>query len=142
MVVLVVAGALLCAVDGGTAATPKADGKTKTSRWFHTGPGRADRVFTMPQPRGIVLLSRLTTTYGIRASVAARIPSGAGIGVVNYGNLGHPSGCHRRGSLWICSPSQEGCPMPKAAWRVHVLKTGGPAGLIRFDFVVGEPPRG
>jgi len=27
--------------------------------------------------------------------------------------------------------------MPKAVWRIHLLKTGGPAGLVRFDFVVG-----
>jgi hypothetical protein len=30
--------------------------------------------------------------------------------------------------------------MPKAVWRVHVLKAGGPAGLVRFDFVVGKAP--
>jgi len=27
--------------------------------------------------------------------------------------------------------------VPKAVWRIHLLKTGGPAGLVRFDFVVG-----
>ena len=26
--------------------------------------------------------------------------------------------------------------MPKAVWRIHLLKTGGPAGLVRFDLVV------
>jgi hypothetical protein len=94
----------------------------------------------MPQPAGVVLLTRLTTTHGIRVSVAARIPSGAGVNVVNYGSLGTPSPCRRRGSLEVCAPSQEGCPMPRAVWRVHVLKTAGPAGLVRFEFVVGKAP--
>jgi hypothetical protein len=31
--------------------------------------------------------------------------------------------------------------MPGAVWRIHVLKTSGPAGLVRFDLVVGKPPR-
>jgi len=127
---------LICAVGGADAAPPD-HGKTKTSLWFQTGPGRVSRVFTMRQPRGVVLLTRLTTSYGIRASVAARIPSGAGVRVVNYGNVGNPSLCRRRGSLLVCTQDQEGCPMPRAVWRVHLLKTRGPAGLVRFDFVVG-----
>lgn len=131
---------LIGAAGGGHAAPPKA-GKTKTSRWFQTGPGPAWRVFTMKQPRGVVLLTRLTTTYGIRASVAATIPGVAGVRVVNYGNLGDPSPCRRRGALQVCTQSHEWCPMPRAAWRVQILKTGGPAGLVRFDFVVGKPPR-
>ena len=140
-IVMLAALALACAVGGANGAPPKAEGKTKTSRWFQTGAGPARRVFSMPQPRGIVLLTRLTTTYGIKASVAATIPGGAGVRVLNYGNLGDPSPCRRRGSLEICTQSQEGCPMPKAVWRIHVLKTGGPAGLVRFDFLVGEPPQ-
>jgi len=27
--------------------------------------------------------------------------------------------------------------MPKAVWRIHLIKTRRPAGLVRFDFVVG-----
>ncbi len=39
----------------------------------------------------------------------------------------------------VCTQSVEQCPMPKSAWRVHLVKAGGPAGLVRFDFVVGKP---
>jgi hypothetical protein len=138
---VVALAALVCAVGGGNAAPPKAEGQTKTSRWFQTGPGPARRVFTMRQPDGVVLLTRLTTTYGIRASAAATIPGVAGVRVLNYGKLGDPSPCRRRGSVEVCTQSQEGCPMPKAVWRIHLLKTGGPAGLVRFDFVVGKPPQ-
>jgi hypothetical protein len=136
---VVALAAFVCAVGGANAAPPK-EGQTKTSRWFQTGPGPARRVFTMRQPAGVVLLTRLTTTYGIRASAAATIPRLAGVRVLNYGNLGDPSPCRRRGSLMVCTQPQEGCPMPKAVWRVHVLKAGGPAGLVRFDFVVGKAP--
>jgi hypothetical protein len=141
-VVIALALALgLGGVTNGSAAAPRTDGKTRTSRWFWTEAGSARRVFTMPQPAGVVLLTRLTTTYGIKASVAATVPRLAGVRVLNYGNLGDPSPCRRQGSLEICTQSQEGCPMPKAVWRVHVLKTGGPAGLVRFDFVVGKAPK-
>jgi hypothetical protein len=137
---LVALAALMSAAAGGNAAPPK-EGQTKTTRWFQTGPGPARRVFTMRQPAGIVLLTRLTTTNGIRASAAATIPGVAGVRVLNYGKLGDPSPCRRRGSVEVCTQSQEGCPMPKAVWRIHLLKIGGPAGLVRFDFVVGKPPQ-
>jgi hypothetical protein len=91
----------------------------------------------MRQPSGIVRLTRLTATYGIRASVMATIPSGAGVRVVNFGTWRNPAPCRRRGSLLVCTQSQEACPMPKALWRIRLLKTGGPPGLVRFDFVVG-----
>jgi hypothetical protein len=134
----IVVVALAAGASGvGNATPPSTHGKTKTSVWLQTGPGRADRVFTMRQPRGVVRLTRLITTYGIRASAAATTPRGAGVRVMNYDNLGDPSPCKRRGSLEVCTQSQEGCPMPKAVWRIHLLKTGGPAGLVRFDFVVG-----
>jgi len=133
---VVALAAALCGV--GNASPPKASGKNKTSVWFQAGPGRVSHVFTMQQPRGIVRLTRLTTTYGIRASAAAMtIPGLAGVCVVNWDSPGNPAPCGRRGSLLVCTQSQEGCPMPKAVWRIHLLKTGGPAGLVRFDFVVG-----
>ncbi len=30
--------------------------------------------------------------------------------------------------------------MPRATWHVHLVKLDGPAGTVRFDFVVGTPP--
>lgn len=131
---------LLSGASADASPTPRRP-DTRTSRTFALGPGRADRVFTMRQPRGVVLLTRLTTTYGIRASVAATIPKVAGVRVMNFGNLGDPSPCRRKGSLEVCTQSQEWCPMPKARWRIHLLKTGGPGGVVRFEFVVGPPPR-
>jgi hypothetical protein len=136
----VVALTALVSVAGAADAAAPAAGRTKTSVWFQTGPGLDRLVVTMPQPRGIVLLPRLTTTYGIRASAAASIPGVAGVRVVNYGELGDPSPCRRRGSLEVCTQSQEGCPMPRAVWRILLLKSGGPAGLVRFDFMVGKRP--
>jgi hypothetical protein len=137
---LAVAVATLTYASAGAGQAPTRQ-DAETSRTIAFGPGRAHRVLTMRQPRGVVLLTRLTTTYGIRASVAATIPGVGGVRAVNYGNLGSPSPCRREGSLMVCTPSHEWCPMPKARWRVHVLKAGGPAGIVRFDFVVGPPPR-
>jgi hypothetical protein len=134
LAVVALAGTMCTA---GNASPPNAYGKSKTSVWFQAGPGRASRVFTMRQPGGMVRLTRLTTTYGIRASAAAMtVPRLAGVRVVNWDSPGNPAPCRRRGSLLVCTQSHEGCPMPKAVWRIHLLKTGGPAGLVRFDFVV------
>jgi hypothetical protein len=132
--------ATLTSASADAGGPPKSP-NTRTSRTFVLGGGPARRVFTMRQPQGVVRLTRLTTTYGIKASVAATIPGVAGVRVINYGTLGNPSPCRRRGSFEVCTQSQEGCPMPRAVWRIHLLKAGGPAGVVRFDFVVGPPLR-
>src|SRR5215211_1181223 len=116
---------------------PRRPARTRPACGFRLGRDGSGHVFTTQQPRGIVRLTRLTTTYGIRASAAAMtIPGLAGVCVVNWDSPGNPAPCGRRGSLLVCTQSQEGCPMPKAVWRIHLLKTGGPAGLVRFDLVV------
>jgi len=48
--------------------------------------------------------------------------------------------CRRVGSFDVCTQQEEWCPMPRATWHVHLVKLDGPAGTVRFDFVVGTPP--
>jgi hypothetical protein len=128
------------AIVAAFAASPQATSATssahasRTSRTVVFGLDAGRHVFTMRQPRGVVLLTRLTVTHGIRASADARIPGVAGVRVSTT------SAC-RRGAVDVCTQSQEWCPMPRAAWRVHLRKTAGPAGVVRFDFVVGRPRR-
>jgi hypothetical protein len=122
----------------GRAAQPVA----KTSRSFELGAGRARRAFYLRQPKGVVLLTRLTVTHGIGAYLTATIPSGAGVRVSSIAERGDPlSPCRRRGRFDVCTQAQEWCPMPTAKWRILLVKVGGPAGLVRFDFAVGKPPR-
>lgn len=131
-ILVVLAGAVSLVAPPDTSAT-SARPASQTTRTF-LGPGADARVFTMRQPRGVVLLTRLTVTRGISAWADARIPGVAGVRVST-------SDCRRRGRFDVCTQFQEWCPMPRAAWRIHLRKTGGPEGVIRFDFVVGAPRR-
>lgn len=127
-----------CSVEG-SAAPPTTEGKTKTSRWFQLPAGPANRTFKMRRPSGIVRLTRITTAYGIRASVTATVGRLIAVSVSNDSERYDPvRRCRREGSLMICAQAQEGCPAPAAVWRVQLEKLGGPAGLVRFDFVVSR----
>ena len=112
------------------------------SHVFEFGPGSARRVFAVRQPSGVVLLTRLTVRHGIRAWATATVPNVSGVRVSTIRERGDPlSPCRRRRRFDVCTQSQEWCPMPAARWRILLVKVGGPASLVRFDFVVGKPPR-
>jgi hypothetical protein len=141
IVVAVAYGALHMASAGARDASSGAQPVTKTSRAFQLGSGGALRVFKMRKHSGVVLLTRLTVAHGIRAYVTATIPKVSGVRVSTIPERGDPrSPCHRQGRFDVCTQSQEWCPMPAAAWHIRLVKVGGPAGLVRFDFVVGKPP--
>jgi hypothetical protein len=115
----------------------------RTTRTFVFEVGNARRVITMQQPRGVVLLTRLTVTRGISAWADLRIPRGTNARAPGGAavRVSTSSGCRRRGAVDVCTWPQQWCPMPRATWRIRLRKTGGPPGVIRFDFVVGEPRR-
>jgi hypothetical protein len=129
---LITASALIIAP--GAAPSRPSKGHSGTSHWFVVGPGKTTRTVTTRRPSGVVVLTRLTVTRGIIASVRATIPGVAGVGVST-------TNCRSRGRFDVCTQSQEWCPMPRARWRLHLVKTGGPAGFVRFDFVVRKEPR-
>jgi hypothetical protein len=92
----------------------------------------------MRRPYGIVRLARITAKSGIRASVEATAGHLLAVSLSNDPQHDDPAReCRSRGDLEICTVAQEGCPSPPALWRVRLEKRGGPAGLVRFDFVVG-----
>jgi hypothetical protein len=134
---LIVAVAALACAAGGANAAPAREGETDTGRWFQLGPGPAIRTFKMRRPEGIVRLTRITTTAGIRASVEATIHGLIAVNVSSdTGRFDPARTCRRRDALQICTQAQEGCPAPAALWSVTLRKFDGPAGLVRFDFVV------
>jgi hypothetical protein len=100
------------------------------------GPQR--RTLWLRRPAGVVLLSRVIVPRGTVASVSAEIPGVAGVGVDTRDLV--PNTCRAAARLVTCTRSQEWCPMPAARWRVTLVKRAGPAGVIRFVFVVGAPP--
>jgi hypothetical protein len=102
--------------------------------------GRAVRRFTLREPAGVIVLSRLTVPHGVRAYVDATIPNIAGTRFSTARPHDPALVCRRRGSFDECTQSQEWCPMPAAVWRLHLVKQGGPAGPIRIDYRVGPPP--
>jgi hypothetical protein len=113
--------------------------KIQATRTFHVGAGRATRTFTLHEWSGVILLNRLTVRHGVRAFVDARIPHVAGAKVASW-STGGASNCRRNGAFDVCTQGEEWCPMPQAIWHFRLVKLSGPAGAIRFDYVVAPPP--
>jgi hypothetical protein len=113
----------------------------QTTRTFRLGPGRAIRTFTLQEPSGVILRNQVTVRPGVRAFVESRIPGVAGAGVWTWSSRAHPSECQRRGHLSVCRQYEEWCPMPQATWHFRLVKLGGPASLVSFDYVVAPPPK-
>ena len=113
----------------------------RTTRTFHLGAGRATRMFTFRERSGVILRNQLTVRHGVRAFVDARIPDVAGAKVWSWASRNDPSSsCWRDGAFDVCTQGEEWCPMPQATWHLHLVKLSGPAGPIRFDYVVAVPP--
>jgi hypothetical protein len=141
-IVLGVAAALLLLSGESAAATNAASAARPTSRTFVLGAGRATRTFTFRERSGVILLNRLTVPVGVRAFVTARIPHVAGAQVWSWQVRGNPSlGCRRTVAVEVCTQGEEWCPMPAATWHFHLVKIGGPAGPVRFDYLVAPPPK-
>jgi hypothetical protein len=125
----------------GALSRAQAATRFQTTRTFKLDSGRAERTFTFRERSGVILLNRLTVPHGVRAFVDARIPRLAGARVASWPSRNDPSlACRRHGRLDVCTQSEEWCPMPRAIWHFHLVKLRGPAGTIRFDYVVADPP--
>jgi hypothetical protein len=108
---------------------------------FRLPAGNAQRRFTMQEPAGVMLLTRITVPHGVHAYVNALIGSLGGTRfATGYGRPDPALACHDRGVYDVCAQQQEWCPLPAGRWRLRLVKTAGPAGQIRVDFVVGPPP--
>lgn len=113
----------------------------ETSRTFNLEPGYATRTFTFRERSGVIVLNRLTVPHGVRVFVEARLPGVAGARVSSWPRGNDPSlSCRRRRTVEICTQAEEWCPMPQATWHFHLVKLSGPAGPIRFDYIVAPPP--
>ena len=109
------------------------------SHTVYLGTGHAESAFRLHEPVGVILLFRATVPHGANVRIDGRIPGVAGVSLATTRRL--PSlACRRHGATDVCVQQEEWCPMPEATWRFRVTKTTGPAGPIRVDFVVGNPP--
>jgi hypothetical protein len=106
---------------------------------LHLGPGRAEASFRPHRPAGVILLFRATVPHGAKVRVDGRLPSVAGVSLATTTQPSPVFRCGRHGATDVCVQQEEWCPMPEATWRFRVIKTSGPAGPIRVDFVVGDP---
>lgn len=123
------------------AAAPHASPAFQITRTFDLDAGRATRTFALHERGGVILVNRLTVPHGVRAFVDARIPGLAGARVSSWASRNGPSlVCRRRAAFDVCTQSEEWCPMPQAIWHFRLVKLSGPAGPVRFDYVVAAPP--
>jgi hypothetical protein len=116
----------------------------QTTRTLQLPKGRATRTFTLRERKGVILVNRITVRRGVRATVYASIPHLAGAGVISWPDQhGRDTSlsCRRKGSYEVCNQAEEWCPMPKATWHVRLVKLSGPAGAVRFHYVVAAPRR-
>jgi hypothetical protein len=140
-VTLIAAFVLLLLVQPAGARAPRASLAFQTTRTFALDAGRASRTFTFHERDGVILVNRLTVSHGVRAFVEARIPGLAGARVSSWTSPNDPSlVCRPRGAVEVCTQSEEWCPMPQAVWHFRLIKLSGPAGPVRFDYVVAAPP--
>jgi hypothetical protein len=116
----------------------------ETVRTLQLPAGRASRFFTLRERSGVILVNRLTVRRGVRVTVYASIPHLAGAGVTSWPDQrGRDAtlSCRRKGPYEVCNQAEEWCPMPKASWHVRLVKLAGPAGPVRFDYLVAPPQR-
>jgi hypothetical protein len=134
--------ALLCQGRIAPAAQAGDSARIQTSRTFVLGVGRATRAFTLKEREGFILVNRLIVPHGVRAFVDAQIPGVAGARVQSWPNPNQPAlSCRRQGAFDVCIQGEEWCPMPGTTWHFRLSKLSGPAGTVRFDYVVGPPPK-
>lgn len=139
-IVVAMAAGLLCQGSVAAVRSERARG-LETSRTFQLDAGHATRAFAFRERGGVILVNRLTVPHGVRAVVNAQIPGVAGARVQSWPSRMQPAlACRRHGELDVCNQGEEWCPMPASIWRFRLVKLGGPAGPIRFDYVVAPPP--
>jgi hypothetical protein len=120
---------------------PRAEFQTK--RIFDLGAGRVTRTFTFRERDGVVLRNQLTVRRGVRVVVDARIPNAADLKIWTWVRRDDPSlSCRRDGGFDICTQGEQWCPMPQATWHFRLVKLSGPAGPVRFNYLVAAPPKG
>jgi hypothetical protein len=114
----------------------------ETTRTFDLAAGRASRTFTFREHAGVILLNSLTVPRGVHVIVSARIPHIAGVRARSWPSPSDPAlNCRPQGSFEVCNQGEEWCPMPEAVWHMHLVKLKGPAGPIRFNYLVAPPPK-
>jgi hypothetical protein len=115
----------------------------QTKRTFRLGAGRATRTFTFREQGGVIRRNQLTVRHGVRVFVDARSPDTSVLKIWSWARRNEPSlSCRRHGGFDICTQGEEWCPMPQATWHFRLVKLSGPAGPVRFNYVVAAPPAG
>lgn len=141
MLAALIGAVALPALARSSGSDETATDRFHTSRTFNLGAGNAVREFTFRERSGVIIVNRLTVPRGVRAFVDAQIPGIAGAGVSTWLRHRDPSlSCRSVGASKVCTQAEEWCPMPSAIWRFRLVKLGGPAGTIRFDYLVAGPP--
>jgi hypothetical protein len=142
-VVLLLTGLTAATAEDGTSHVvrrhPEAS-RFQTTRTFTMGAGHHTRTFTFRERKGVILVNRLTVLDGVRAYVVARVPHVAGAEVKSWQGPDSSLMCRRHGGHEICTQPEEWCPMLQAIWHFRLVKLSGPAGPIRFQYVVAPPP--
>ena len=114
----------------------------QTERSFQLPGGRAMRTFTLRERSGVILFNRLDGAArgpGARRGADPRARRCARDELARRATTLR-SRAGGTGLLEVCTQGEEWCPMPQATWPFRLVKLSGPAGAVRFDYVVAPPP--
>ncbi len=136
---------LLAPVAGQTVAAPGVTAgqplvARSRSRSIQVVSGAMVKRFAVSEPAGVIWLLRVIVPHGTRAKLTGAIPRVAGVAISTPRSTVPSETCQRRGVVDVCTQAEEACPMPAATWQFRLHKLAGPAGEIRLEFLVGQPP--
>ena len=144
---LIAAGLIATASDSGggkRGGQPTTTISSSAHRQFGEGVafrfprGHAQAWFSVNGPNGVIVFAQISVPHGARAFMNATTVGGS-IRVTTWGAGGSLS-CSTRAGADVCKQLMEQCPFGAAVWRLHVVKLGGPAGLVRVKLGFGPLP--
>ena len=119
---------------------PPATSRAAHSVTVHFAKGRQGARFTLPEPKGVILLYRLRAPAGMDVHGSTQLPSVSAPLQISTSSLGPTGSCHVKAARITCTVAEEWCPMPAGTWRVRLHKPAGGAGDVTLWFRVGPPP--
>jgi hypothetical protein len=135
---LLLVAAALTAACGSAAGSGRAMGSwvvatSSYSATLHFDRGRQSLSFRLAEPPGTIRLYRLVAPGGARIRASAQLPR-----ITVPLRIATPrSSCTKLGTRVSCTVAEDGCPMPKGAWRFRVEKLAGPPGAVTLTFRIG-----
>jgi hypothetical protein len=139
--VAAVRGDSTCSSSGACSGEGTALVRDRYSVTLDLGAGRQKRSFRIHEPRGVIRVYRVEAPRDTKVQGTARLPGVTVPLAIAADSTGPARDCVRTATRVTCTQGEEACPMPRGTWRVHLVKSSGPAGPVKLHLRVGPPRR-